>query len=116
MESERLDLLFAVLASAPRRRMLDLVMATPGMSVKALASHFEMSRVAVLTHVRQLEAAELLLTRKQGRVRQLFFNPVPLQAIHERWSTRYGELWASRMLDVKARVEDRAQGRENRSA
>ena len=69
MNAAQVDLLFAVLAHAGRRRMLDLVMAAPGMSVKALTSHFDMSRIAVLKHVRALEDAELLLSKKEGRTR-----------------------------------------------
>jgi len=105
MKSAKVDLLFAALAHAGRRRMLDLVMAAPGMSIAALASHFDMSRVAVLKHVQILERADLLLSKKRGRIRHLYFNPVPIQLIHDRWTTRYSAFWSERMVDIKRRVE-----------
>lgn len=116
MKDERVDLLFATLAHAGRRRMLDLVMGAPGMSVGALASHFDMSRVAVLKHVRALEEAELLLSRKEGRTRHLYFNPIPIQQIHDRWTTKYSAFWSERMVDIKERVERRASGQEPKRA
>jgi len=116
MQASDVDLLFSTLAHAGRRRMLDLVMAAPGMSVSALATHFEMSRIAVLKHVQALEAAELLLSKKEGRTRHLYFNPVPIQLIHDRWTTKYSEFWAGRMVDIQARVERRASGEEPKIA
>ena len=117
MRDEQVDDLFAALAHAGRRRMLDLVMGAPGMSVKALASHFDMSRIAVLKHIRTLESVELLLSRKRGRTRHLYFNPVPIQLIHDRWTTQYSAFWSERMVDVKSRIESRAaQRQENKRA
>ena len=98
MDSGQFDLVFATLAHAARRRMLDLVKTAPGISVKALTSHFpEMSRIAVLKHVNALEAADLLLSKKEGRTRQLFFNPIPIQMIYDRWTDEYSAFWSSRM-------------------
>ena len=114
MIDDRIDELFSALAHSGRRRMLDLVMGAPGMSVKALTSHFEISRIAVLKHVRVLEETELLLSKKTGRTRSLFFNPIPIQQMHDRWSTKYSAFWSERMVDVKARVEERASQREHR--
>lgn len=114
---EQVDSLLAALAHSGRRRMLDLLIAHPGMSVKALASHFEMSRVGVLKHVQTLEEVELVLSCKEGRVRHLFFNPVPIQLLHDRWTDKYSRFWSERMVDIKARVERRALDREeNQSA
>lgn len=113
MDEQALDRLLAALAHAGRRRMLDLLMAAPGMSLKALASHFEMSRVAVLKHVNVLEEAELVLSRKVGRARELYFNPVPIQLLHDRWTTQYSAFWSERMVDLKARVERRARESED---
>ena len=116
MKDARVDLLFSALAHAGRRQMLDLVMAQPGMSVKALASHFEMSRVGVLKHVQLLEEVELLLSKKQGRTRHLFFNPLPIQLIHDRWTTQYSAFWSERLADMKDRIETRAEREEPKSA
>jgi len=117
MNDERTDLLLSALAHSGRRRMLDLLMEAPGMSVKALASHFEMSRIGVLKHIRVLEEAELVLSRKSGRTRSLFFNPIPIQLMHDRWTTQYSAFWTERMVDIKARVEERvAEQKDHKSA
>jgi DNA-binding transcriptional ArsR family regulator len=113
MREEDLDQLLSAMAHSGRRRMLDLLIAAPGISIKALASHFEMSRVAVLKHVRVLEEAQLVLSRKEGRTRQLFFNSVPIQELHDRWTTKYSAFWSERLVDLKSRVEGRAENREN---
>ncbi|MGD9690876.1 MAG: ArsR/SmtB family transcription factor [Phycisphaerales bacterium] len=104
----RLDRAFAALASPARRRMLDLVQANPGLSIADLAARFRMSAVGVLKHVRNLERAGLLLSRREGRVRRLFFNPVPIQQIYDRWTDRYTSFWSARMVDIKERLEARA--------
>ena len=114
--NDRNDAVFFSLAHAARRRMLDLLVASPGMSVKAMASHFDMSRIAVMKHLGVLEDAGLLLSKKEGRTRQLFFNSVPIQMIYDRWTTQYGAFWSERMVDLKARLERRASGEEPQSA
>jgi DNA-binding transcriptional ArsR family regulator len=116
MRPDRTDLVFAALAHASRRRILDLLTESPGLSVKALASHFDVSRIMVLKHLRTLEAVDLVLSRKEGRMRRLFFNPVPIQAIYDRWTDRYSAFWSARMTDIKSRVETRAKGKENKRA
>ncbi len=116
MKDKQVDLVFAQLAHAGRRRMLDLLMSTPGMSVKALSSHFEMSRIAVMKHLRGLEEAGLVLSKKEGRTRRLFFNAVPIQLIYDRWTTQYSAFWSSRMVDLKSRVEERATGKGKKHA
>lgn len=109
--SAEADALFAALASAERRRMLDLVVAQPGLHIAALGSHFAMSDVAVLKHVKVLEAAGLLITERSGRQRRLYFNVMPIQAIYERWTDAYSSFWAGEIADIKSRVEARAQAR-----
>lgn len=117
MSEDKVDALLAALAHGGRRRMLDLLMASPGMSVKALASHFEMSRIAVLKHLKVLGEVELVLSKKEGRVRHLFFNPVPIQLLHDRWTTQYSAFWTERMADIKSRIERRAvETEEHKSA
>jgi hypothetical protein len=81
--------------------------------VKALASHFDFSRIATLKHLAVLEAAGLVLSEKQGRTRRLFFNAVPIQEIHERWTDRYGAYFAAGMTAVKQRVESRKDERKH---
>lgn len=114
MKNTALDQTFSALAHAGRRKMLDLLSEAPGMSVKALAAHFDMSRVGVIKHLRVLEDAQLVLSRKEGRTRRLFFNSVPIQQIYDRWTDEYSSFWASRMMDIKGRLE--AQNEESGSA
>lgn len=103
-----MDALLAALAHSGRRRMLDLLMAQPGLTVKALASHFEFSRIATIKHLKVLEEAGLLLSEREGRERHLFFNPVPIQLLHDRWTTQYSAFWSERVVDIKSRIERRA--------
>jgi len=116
MVDDSTDLLFKSLAHAARRRMLDLVQHAPGMTVKALSSHFDMTRIAVLKHLRQLEAADLILSKKRGRERHLYFNPVPIQQIYDRWTDRYSAFFAGRLVDMKDRVERQEQRKDQTSA
>ena len=110
------DLVFAALAHPARRRILDLLVSSPGASVKAIASHFEFSRIATMKHLATLEAAELVVSRKDGRTRKLWFNPVPIQRIHDRWTTQYSAFWAGRVADVQDRVEALARERSAKRA
>lgn len=100
-----MDEVFAALAHRHRRHILDLVKADPGCSVSDVCKHFDVTRIAVMKHVTVLERAGLLLTEKIGRTRHLHLNTVPIQMIHERWTTEYSALWAGRLTGLKYRVE-----------
>jgi predicted transcriptional regulator len=63
------------------------------------------TRIAVIHQIRILEEAQLLVSRKEGRKRRLYFNAVPIQMIHDRWTTELRGFCASRMADVKYSVE-----------
>ncbi len=110
------DLVFAALAHPSRRRMLDLLVQMPGASVQAVASHFEFSRIAVMKHLAKLEAAQLVISEKDGRTRRLYFNAVPIQQIYDRWTDQYSSFWAGRMTDIQARVEGRAEQKKKKHA
>lgn len=105
MKSDELDAVFAALASAPRRRILDILKASPGCNVQHVAAFFDVSRIQVLKHLRVLEAASLVVSRKEGRERRLYFNPVPIQLIHDRWTTEFSAHWAARLTALKFHVE-----------
>jgi len=96
---------FDALGNPTRRRILDLVKADPGCTVGEVAARFDVTRIAVMHQIRLLEEARLLTSRKEGRRRRLYFNAVPIQMIYDRWTTELGALWASRIADVKYRVE-----------
>ena len=99
------DAVFSALGHATRRRLLDLLKVMPGATVNDVAKYFPISRIAVMKHLDVLEAADLLVSRRVGRMRQLYLNAVPLQLIHDRWATEYGPFWAGRLVDLKVRLE-----------
>lgn len=103
-ESE-MDRIFAALAHTSRRHMLDLLFNKPGMSVGALAGEFDVSRIAVMNHLKVLEDAGLVVSEKEGRTRHLYLNAMPIQAIHERWTDKFSAHWLDRMSLIKSVAE-----------
>ena len=106
MKPESMDKVFHALASAARRKMLDVVLDAPGTSVGEVCKHFDVSRIAVMKHLTVLENAGLIVSRKKGRIRELYFNAVPIQMIYERWTSEYSALWAGKLTAFKYRVEE----------
>jgi DNA-binding transcriptional ArsR family regulator len=104
-----MDAIFQALANQHRRRVLDLVKASPGISVGKLAAEFDVSRIAVMKHLRVLEDADLLVSEKDGRSRRLYFNAVPIQLIHDRWTTEYSAYWSGNLTRLKYAAEMREQ-------
>ena len=105
LDEEAQDAIFSALSHGARRRILDLLKTMPGATVNDVCKYFDVSRVMILKHIRVLEIADLVVTRKVGRTRQLYLNAVPLQAVHDRWATEYGQFWASRVMDLKYQLE-----------
>jgi len=105
-----MDAVFQALAHESRRRMLDIVKERPGIGVGELANEFDVSRIAVMKHLGVLEQAGLLISEKHGRTRQLYFNAVPIQMIHERWTTEYSAYWSSNLTRIKYLAEASAKG------
>jgi uncharacterized protein YndB with AHSA1/START domain len=99
------DRTFRALADPGRRRMLDLLKARPGMNVSELTEHFEYSRFGVMKHLKILEAADLVVSRREGKQRRLYLNAVPIQTIHDRWISSYSKLWASSLTSFKYALE-----------
>jgi len=104
-----MDRVFKALGSASRRRILDIVRARPGCSVNDVCGAFETSRIAVMKHLKVLDRAGLLHSRKAGRTRELYVNVVPIQMIYDRWTTEYSALWASGLTAVKYAVESKGR-------
>jgi len=105
MNPDPMDKVFQALASAPRREILDIVRDKPGCSVMHVCRYFDVSRIAVMKHINVLEKAGLLISEKQGRTRRLYFNVIPIQTIHERWTTEFSALWAGRLTEFRRRAE-----------
>lgn len=100
-----MDLVFHALANRSRRKMLDVIKASPGCCVGDVCRYFETSRIAVIKHLRVLEQAQLIVLQKNGRRRELFFNAVPIQLIYDRWTNEYTAFWASKAADLKLLIE-----------
>lgn len=103
--SDPLDAVFAALGNATRRQILDILKSRPGCSVNDVCDYFDVSRIAVMKHLRVLEAADLVHSEKVGRTRKLYHNAVPIQMIYDRWTSEYSALWAARLTRVKYKVE-----------
>ncbi len=107
MEADELDATFFALSSDLRRRMLDLLKREGGCNVNHVCEFFsaEIGRHAVMKHLAALERGGLLVTAKDGRDKLLWFDPTPLQLIHERWTTEFSAFWAARLTRLKYDAE-----------
>jgi DNA-binding transcriptional ArsR family regulator len=101
-----MDDVFKALADPTRRRLLDELFAHDGQSLSDLEEGLPMSRFGVMKHLRVLEAAGLVTTRKQGREKLHFLNPVPIQTIYERWVGKYTASWAGPLTRLKRDLEE----------
>lgn len=106
MKPDEMDAVFSALASEPRRRILDILKKHPGCNVNHVCAHFGIGRVAVMKHLAALEGASLVVSEKVGRERQLWFNPVPIHMIYDRWTTEFSDYWAGRLARMKYRLEN----------
>lgn len=99
------DRVFKALADPTRRFLLDLLFARDGRTLTELESGLEMSRFGVMKHLRVLEDAGLVVSRRSGREKWHFLNPVPIRLIHDRWIDKYAARLASALLELKAELE-----------
>jgi uncharacterized protein YndB with AHSA1/START domain/DNA-binding transcriptional ArsR family regulator len=102
---DEFDPVFRALADPTRRSLLDELFAQDGQSLTALEARLPISRFGVAKHLRQLEEAGLVLTRKRGREKLHFLNPVPIREVHDRWVSKYSEPWAAALSELKTRLE-----------
>ena len=103
--SEELDGVFRALADPTRRKLLDELFARDGRTLGELESELPMTRFGVMKHLRILEEAGLITTRRQGRSKLHFLNPVPIRLIHDRWVSKYAEPWAAGLSGLKNELE-----------
>ena len=99
------DRVFKALADPTRRFLLDRLFARDGRTLTELESELEMSRFGVMKHLRILEDAGLVVTRRSGREKLHFLNPMPIRLIHDRWIDKYRERHASALSDLKRTLE-----------
>ena len=100
------DLVFKALADQTRRDLLDALFADDGQTLTALEERVPMTRFGVMKHLKVLEDAGLVVTRKRGREKLHFLNPVTIRLIHDRWVSKYAEPWAAALTDLKAQLEE----------
>ena len=100
-----MDDVFRALADPTRRSLLDELFKEDGQTLGALEQRLPMTRFGVMKHLKVLEAAGLVVTRRRGREKLHFLNPVPIRLVHDRWVSKYAEPWAASLSGLKTRIE-----------
>jgi uncharacterized protein YndB with AHSA1/START domain len=102
-----MDEVFKALADPTRRSLLDELFRQDGQTLSALEGRLPMTRFGVMKHLKVLEEARLITTRRQGREKLHFLNPVPIRLVHDRWVSKYAEPWAAALSGLKQELEGR---------
>ena len=110
-----MDEVFKALADPTRRSLLDELFREDGQTLSALEERFSMTRFGVMKHLKQLEEAGLVVTKRRGREKLHFLNPVPIRLVHDRWVSKYAEPWAAGAQRPQARTGDIRWRRFSRS-
>ena len=97
--------MFKALADPTRRSLLDGLFEEDGQTLGMLEERFSMTRFGVMKHLKLLEEAGLVVTRRRGREKLHFLNPVPIRLVHDRWVNKYAEPWTAALSDIKSRLE-----------
>ena len=101
-----MDPVFKALADPTRRALLDELFARDGQTLAALTARHDMTRIAVAKHLKILEEAGLVVSRRRGREKLHFLNPVPIRLVHDRWVGKYTEQWAAGLVGLKRELEE----------
>jgi DNA-binding transcriptional ArsR family regulator len=104
------DQVFKALADPTRRKLLDALFQQDGQTLSALEQRHRMTRFGVMKHLRILEKAGLVVTRRVGREKIHFLNAVPIRQIHDRWVNKYAERWAVALTGLKQELEEKRDG------
>jgi uncharacterized protein YndB with AHSA1/START domain/DNA-binding transcriptional ArsR family regulator len=100
-----MDPVFRALADPTRRALLDELFVRDGQTLVALTARHDMTRIAVAKHLKILEDAGLVVTRRRGREKLHYLNPVPIRLLHDRWVSKYTEPWVTGLADLKRDLE-----------
>jgi DNA-binding transcriptional ArsR family regulator len=100
------DRVFKALADPTRRFLLDRLYVRDGRTLTELESELEMTRFGVMKHLRVLEDAGLVVTRRAGREKLHFLNVVPIRLVHDRWIDKFTERRVSALTDLKRQLEE----------
>ena len=101
-----MDSVFKALADPTRRQLLDELFERDGQTLTELEARLPMTRFGVMKHLKVLEEAHLITTKKRGREKLHFLNPVPIRLVHDRWVSKYAEPRAATLSALKRRLED----------
>jgi uncharacterized protein YndB with AHSA1/START domain len=101
-----MDDVFKALADPTRRGLLDELFKADGQSLSALEQRVPMTRFGVMKHLKVLEEAGLVVTKRRGREKLHFLNPVPIRLVHDRWVSKYAEPWAATLSGLKKSLEE----------
>src|SRR2546421_2684118 len=101
-----MDAVFRALADPTRRSLLDELFKEDGQTLTALEERLPMTRFGVMKHLKVLEEANLVVTKRRGREKLHFLNPVPIRLVHDRWVSKYAEPWAAGLSGLKRRIEE----------
>jgi uncharacterized protein YndB with AHSA1/START domain len=99
------DDVFKALADPTRRDLLDELFRTDGQTLSQLEERFTMTRFGVMKHLKQLEEAGLVVTKRRGREKLHFLNPIPIRLVHDRWVSKYAERWVRSLSELKDELE-----------
>ena len=102
-----MDDVFRALADPTRRSLLDNLFKQDGQTLSALERRRSMTRFGVMKHLRVLEEAGLVVTRRRGREKLHFLNPVPIRLVHDRWVSKYAEPWTATLSNLKKGLEEK---------
>ena len=108
------DVVFRALAAPTRRKLLDELRRRDGQSLSELGRMLPMSRFGVMKHLGVLEEANLVVSRRQGREKLHYLNPVPIRLIHDRWVSKYAEPLAATLSGLKRELEEEEHGEVSR--
>ncbi len=100
-----MDAVFKALADPSRRLLLDKLFGQDGQTLCELEAHLPFTRFGVMKHLRVLEGAGLVTTRRSGREKFHYLNPVPIRLIHDRWISKFAEPWVGAMSQLKRDLE-----------
>ena len=102
------DGVFKALADPTRRHLLDQLFERDGRTLIDLEAGLEMTRFGVMKHLKVLEEAGLVVTKKAGREKLHFLNVVPIRLVHDRWIDKYTEHQVTALIDLKHQLEKEA--------
>jgi DNA-binding transcriptional ArsR family regulator len=104
-----MDAVFKALADPTRRGLLDELYKQDGQALSTLEQRLPMTRFGVMKHLKVLEQAGLVTTKKRGREKLHFLNAVPIRLVHDRWVSKYSEPWAAGLSGLKQAIEEESR-------